>query len=149
LEVWKEMAPTLYDVKMRVPAGSVIEYRDYHSSGTVTVAMPGPVASSVWATRDDTGEWVCLKWSGRRKRFETVLEETARAAAQRRAVVIGYVESLNRYWGRSIAQWAFDTWTAWHTLYPGVPFDPEIFADRHKSHAPWAADLFAKPRMAA
>lgn len=139
--------PTLADVKMRVPAGSVLEWSDYRGKGAATVAMPGPVASSVWATRHDSGEWVCLKWNGRRQRYETDLEATARATDQRRAVVIGYVAPGQFPYRRSPATLAYETWHAWHALYPGVPFDPEIFADRHKGYAPRMADLFAKPRV--
>lgn len=80
----------LYSVPMRAVAGSQITWTGYpynDADYVATVAMPGPVASSVWAVRADTGEWICLVWHGRRARWQANHEHTDAAKDQRRAVV--------------------------------------------------------------
>lgn len=123
----------LLTVPMRVPAGSTFAYSGWpydDRDHSATVSVPGPAASSVWATDDDTGEWLCLTWSGRRKAWERDNEHTDAARYQRRAVVRGYVSADHArsggYGRQSPADVVRATWLAWHALYPSRPFDFEL-----------------------
>lgn len=97
--------PTLLDVKMRVPAGSVLMWNGWpHTDADypATVMMPGPVASSVWATGED-GRWLCLKWHGRRQTWVDVTRDHAAVVDQRAAIVDAMVATELRLRGRRYA----------------------------------------------
>jgi hypothetical protein len=67
-----------------------------------TVMMPGPVASSVWATGED-GRWLCLKWHGRRQTWVDVTRDHKDVADQRAAIVNAMVATELRLRGRRYA----------------------------------------------
>lgn len=97
--------PTLLDVKMRVPAGSVLMWNGWpHTDADypATVMMPGPVASSVWATGED-GRWLCLKWHGRRQTWVDVTRDHAAVVDQRAAIVDAMVATELRLRARRYA----------------------------------------------
>jgi hypothetical protein len=64
---------TLGTVPMRVAAGDRVTL---WGGRTATVAMPGPLASSVWAIDDQTGDWLCAQWNGRAGRWHERGEKT-------------------------------------------------------------------------
>lgn len=126
------MAPTLADVKMRVPAGAPVEFAGWPHNHMAVVEMPGPTASSFWAIRDDTGERVCLKWNGRRKEYELEVSLTKRVALTRRFLVVEYVmaeqrRAYRRWTDGDVVQLAYETWVRW---YPASDFDFEMFHNR-------------------
>lgn len=88
---------TLLDVKMRVPAGTSIVWNGYPHSDEdrmAVVMMPGPVVSSVWAV--EFGNWLCLKWHGKRQMWVNVTRDHKDVADQRAAVVAGMVAAYRR-----------------------------------------------------
>jgi len=90
---------SLLTTKMCVPAGRVVLWDDWPRSDRqywATVEVPGPVASSVWA-RNDRGEWLCLRWSGHRQRWERLPACEAAVEDQRVAIVNEMVETELRF----------------------------------------------------
>lgn len=98
--------PTLADVKMRIPAGQPVVWNGYPYTDldqTATVMMPGPVASSVWAV-SECGNWVCLKWSGKRQAWLNVTRDHVTALDdQRQHIVDAMVATELRLRGRRYA----------------------------------------------
>jgi hypothetical protein len=97
---------TLLDVRMRVPVGASVVWNGYpytEANRTATVVMPGPVASSVWAL-SEFGNWLCLRWHGKRQAWLSVTGDYATALEDQRAVIVAaMVDTELRLRGRRYA----------------------------------------------